>query len=72
MAKRYVMVRMPKDSFDKFYNKKKKMEQDIQSLVGRRIPLTMPKLWDLVSKNPTEITFDNLLKQTKRGRIKLR
>ena len=66
MAKRYVFVRMPKEIYNKFVIKKEKMEADIKQITGRNIPLTMPKVWALVSKNPVEIEFSNLIQVTKK------
>ena len=71
MAKRYVFVRMPRNIYDQFVTKKIKMEQDLKELTGKRIPMTMPKVWALVAKNPVEIGFDNLIKSVK-GRTKIK
>jgi len=66
MAKRYIFVRMPRDIYTQFVNKKLKMEGDLKELTGKRIPLTMPKVWALVAKNPVEIGFENLIRATKK------
>jgi len=68
MAKRYVFVRMPAEVFEKFKLKKIRMEQDIKEITGKNIPLTMPKVFKLVAKNPVEIDKDILIKFAKMKR----
>lgn len=63
---------MPREIFEKFKAKKIRMETDLKQLTGRRIPLTMPKVWALVAKNPVEISFDNLITSAKGRRIRIR
>ena len=65
MAKRYKFVRMPRDIYDQFVIKKVKMESDIQDITGKKISLTMPKVWRLVAKNPVEIELSKLIKSGK-------
>lgn len=75
MAKRYYMVRMPSDIYHKYKNVKTKMEMDIQKFTGRRIPLTMPKVFNAVinpefNKNFILVDMKKLteLARTKRGK----
>lgn len=70
MAKKYVFVRMPAEVFQLYYGKKIRMEKDIKEITGRDIPLTMPKVFKLVGKNPVEIDKDILVKfaRMKRGK----
>lgn len=70
MAKQYVFVRMPKAVYEKFLLKKNKMEMDIKNIVGKRIPITMPKVFKLVANNPVEIDKGMLIKfaKLKQGR----
>lgn len=65
MAKKYVFVRMPADVYKMFYGKKIKMEADIKEMTGKKIPLTMPKVFKLVARNPVEIDKFNLVKFAK-------
>jgi|TARA_R100001530_G_scaffold107250_2_gene74975 hypothetical protein len=69
MAKKYVFVRMPLDTFEGFKMKKLKMQEDIKDLTGKNVELTMPKVFKLVSQNPVEIDKDYLVKfaKLKRG-----
>jgi hypothetical protein len=45
MSKKYVFVRMPENIYKDYKNVKAKMEGDIEKVTGRRIPLTMPKVF---------------------------
>ena len=69
MAKRYIFVRMPVETFEGFKMKKVKMESDIKDITGKNVDLTMPKVFKLVSQNPVEIDKDFLVKfaKLKRG-----
>jgi|1_EtaG_2_1085319.scaffolds.fasta_scaffold00916_12 hypothetical protein len=69
MAKRYIFVRMPVETFEGFKMKKNKMESDIKDLTGKKVNLTMPKVFSLVSKHPVEIDKKLLVKfaKLKRG-----
>ena len=66
MAKKYVFVRMPADIFNKFKLKKNRMERDIKNITGKRIPITMPKVFKLVANNPVEIDKEFLIKFAKK------
>lgn len=45
MGKKYVFVRMPIEIHKMYKGVKVKMEKDIQNAVGKRIPMTMPKVF---------------------------
>jgi len=71
MAKKYKLVRMPLEVFEQFHDKKIKMEKDIRMITGREIPLTMPKVWRLIAKNPVEIDKNTIITVAKKkGRKK--
>jgi len=72
MAKKYKFVRMPLEIYNKFENKKIKMEEDLKQITGKKTTLTMPKVWRLVAKNPVEIDFNILLKSIKVKKLKKR
>ena len=48
MAKKYYMIRMPSEIYKRYKDTKVKMETDIQKFTGKRIPLTMPKVFNAV------------------------
>lgn len=48
MVKKYVLVRMPIQVYQKYKDVKMKMETDISRFYGRRIPMTMPKVFKAV------------------------
>lgn len=70
MATRYVFVRMPTEVYNLFYNKKIRMERDIKEVTGKKIPITMPKVFRMVGANPVEIDIDSIINiaSKKRGR----
>lgn len=70
MAKKYIFVRMPTETFQRFQNKKVKMEKDIKFLTGKELKLSMPKLFDLVGTFPVEIDYTTLVKTAKNKRGK--
>ena len=49
MMKKYKFVRMPNETYDRYYKIKLKMEADIAKLVGRKIPLPMTKVFKAVA-----------------------
>lgn len=71
MAKKYIYVRMPLEVYNLYLNKKKNMERDLKYITGKRIPLTMPKVFKLVGNNPTEIERNHLLNIAKKKRGEL-
>lgn len=56
---------MPEDVFKMFQKKKVKMEADVEKIVGKHVPLTMPKVFRLVASTPVEIYHDDLIKVAK-------
>lgn len=48
MAKRYVMLRMPKDIYDRYLGVKQKMESDISRVAGTPLKLSMPSVFNAV------------------------
>ena len=66
MAKQYKFVRMPRETYEKFANKKISMERDIKELTGKNIKLTMPKVFHLVANHPVEINFSTLVDTAKK------
>lgn len=74
MGRRYVFVRMPKEVYDQYKKIKVKMEVDIQKYYGKRVPMTMPKVFKAISspeynENFIQIDIKNLvsLARKKRG-----
>ena len=68
MANKYIFVRMPAETFEKFKSKKVKMEKDIKFLTGKNITISMPKVFNLISKNPVEVDYSTLIKTAKNKR----
>jgi hypothetical protein len=73
MAKKYVFVRMPTDVYKMYKGIKIKAENDITKITGKRIPLTMPKVFKMVASpkfNENWIMVDksNLIKLAREKR----
>lgn len=73
MAKKYVFVRMPNDIYQLYKGIKIKMEKDIKGVTGKRIPLTMPKVFRAVAspkinQNFIEIDLKTLVELAKQRR----
>lgn len=76
MAKKYVFVRMPVKVYNVYKGIKLKMEADIKKVYGRKVPLTMPKVFHAVAspkynENFIQVDMKNLinLAKLKRGGI---
>lgn len=73
MGKKYYMIRMPSEIYHKYKNVKIKMEADIKKFTGRRIPLTMPKVFNAVinpkfNQNFIEVDLGKLSGLAKKNR----
>lgn len=71
MAKRYVMIRMPKEIYDHYAQIKMKMENDITKKVGAPLKLSMNNVFNAVvnpklNNNFIEIDLTKLVKMGKR------
>lgn len=66
MGKTYASIRMPKEIYDLYLDKKLKMETDISNIMGKPIRLTMPKVFRAIvdpkiNENYIQIDKTNLL-----------
>lgn len=73
MVRKYVFVRMPEDIYKLYRGIKVKMEKDIQGVTGRRIPLTMPKVFRAIAspkinENFIQIDIKTLVEMAKQKR----
>jgi len=73
MAKKYVFVRMPAEIYNMYKNIKVNMETDIQQITGKRIPLTMPKVFKAIAspelnENFIQVDMNSLIKLAKEKR----
>lgn len=72
MAKKYVFVRMPQDTYKIYRNIKLKMEKDISQIYRKKIPITMSKVFLAVASpkfNENFIQIDESnLKRLVRGK----
>lgn len=73
MVKKYIFVRMPADIYKIYEGIKVKMEKDITQVVGKRIPLTMPKVFRAVAsptlnKNFIAVDLNDLVNLAKEKR----
>jgi len=59
MAIGYVMIRLPKNVFEKYWHIKRKMEDDLTKAANKPITLSFPQFFDsLVSLNENYIEID--------------
>jgi len=74
MVVRYKMVRLPVDVFEKYYNVKRKMEDDLRRMNNKPVSLSFPQFFDtLISFNENWIEIDlNRLNSAFNGRKKVR
>lgn len=73
MVKKYVMVRMPIEIMQMYKGAKKNMESDIEKVAGKRIPLTMPKVFKAVispqiNENYIQVDLKKLVELAKQKR----
>jgi len=76
MRRQYKFIRLPKETYDKYYSTKCKMENDLQAFTGKKhLKMTMPKVFEAfvnpkVNKHWVEIDLRDLhtLAKLKRGR----
>lgn len=70
MAKKYHLIRMPEDIFQRYKGIKLNMEKDISKVMGKPVRLTMPKVFRAVAspeinENYIQISMEKLIKLAK-------
>lgn len=76
MVKSYKWVRMPTEIYNNYKNVKINMEKDLAKVYGKRIPLTMPKVFHAIvnpklNENYIQIELQKLKELAKRRRFSL-
>ena len=71
MPKKYKIVRMPVETYRRYFNIKCSMENDLKKLTGKPQKLTMTKVFKAVvnpqlNENYIQVDLKNLLKLSKR------
>lgn len=68
---RYIMVRMPRETYDKLIKKQKKLEEHARTITGRTVRIPRTKIMDFaVSKTWYGITDQEIRQLTNFGRKK--
>jgi len=70
MVKKYKFVRVELPTYNRFVEKKQKMEKRVKSWTGKKLSISLTKILDEHSKRPIEIKEGELIKLTKLRRVK--
>jgi len=64
--KKYTFIRIPQETYKKYFDLKVKWETDIKTLTGKSIKLTMPKVFNgVINPNLIKSDLNNLFKEKK-------
>lgn len=67
---KYVAVRMPKEAYDNFVNKKRRMEGAVKKIIRKRVRIPLTKVFIAISENPITLPDDYVIKMVKVKKIR--